>query len=98
LPPIQSLLVSLWRRHTQPASWGGCGLFDGLAHEPGAHGVQPVDVVVPGRAGRSQAASHHRIVTQSAARRRARFREAMGHAPSEFNGGVFVLIVGARVR
>jgi hypothetical protein len=26
-----------------------CGLFDGLAHEPRRHGVQPVRVVLPGR-------------------------------------------------
>jgi hypothetical protein len=25
-----------------------CGLFDGLAHEPWRHGVQPVRVVIPG--------------------------------------------------
>jgi hypothetical protein len=32
-----------------------CGLFDGLAHEPRRHGVQPVRVVVTGRPGRPQA-------------------------------------------
>jgi hypothetical protein len=30
-------------------------LFDGLAHEPWRHGVQPACVVVPGHPGRSQA-------------------------------------------
>jgi hypothetical protein len=35
--------------------WVACGLFDGLAHEPRRHGVQPVGVVLPGRSGGSRA-------------------------------------------
>jgi len=34
-----------------------CGLFDGLAHEPWRHSVQPVGVAVPARSGRSQTIS-----------------------------------------
>jgi hypothetical protein len=64
-----------------PHPGAACGLFDGLAHEPWRHGVQPVGVVVPGRPGRTQVTTKHGVqmlAAQSIVRSRQHAIEVLG--------------------